>query len=256
MDKAHVNINELKEILEKNGYHLRNRHEAIVANNKSRNLLENHDYFKQQTANMAWLLGFLAADGSVEKSRNVIKLSLSTVDKEILEKIRKEIGLKSEVKDFITSQGYCVSKIQWSSEAHKKDLSTYGIIPEKTFKLVPPYKLDKKYWIDYIRGYFDGDGSIVLGKTNYNTLTWEIGSATKEILEFIRDFFTEEYGIPYVNIHETQRKEKFYLLMYSTNSSLRIYDILYYNDDVFCLKRKKDKYFNLVNEKLNKRNKE
>ena len=49
---------------------------------------------------------------------------------------------------------------------------------------------------------------------------------------------------------------KFYLLMYSTNSSLRIYDILYYNDDVFCLKRKKDKYFNLVNEKLNKRNKE
>ena len=47
MDKAHVNINELKEILEKNGYHLRNRHEAIVANNKSRILLKNHDYFKQ-----------------------------------------------------------------------------------------------------------------------------------------------------------------------------------------------------------------
>ena len=250
MQKAGVNLKELKEILEKNGYHLRNRHEAIIAANKSRNLLGNHNYFHEETANMAWLMGFLAADGSIEKNRNVIKISLSSVDKEILEKIRQEINLKSEVKNYITEKGFSVSKIQWSSEQHKKDLATYGIIPEKTFKLMPPYKLDKKYWIDYIRGYFDGDGSIVINPNNYNTLTWEIGSATKGILEFMRDYFTKEYNIPFVSIYETQRKEKFYLLMYSTNSAKALYNIMYYDENVLCLSRKKEKYTSLINNKI------
>lgn len=250
MNKAKINLKELKEILEKNGYHLRNRHEAIVAANKGRNLLSNHNYFHEESANMAWLMGFLAADGSIEKDRNVIKLGLSSVDRDILEKIRQEINLKSEVKNYITAKGFSVSKLQWSSETHKKDLASYGIIPEKTFKLKPPYKLNKKYWIDYIRGYFDGDGSIVLNENNYNTLTWEIGSATKDILEFIRDFLTEEYGIPYVNIYETQRKEKFYLLMYSTNSAIQLYNIMYYKEDILYLPRKKEKYTSLIQKKI------
>lgn len=248
MKAAKVSLEELKTCLEKNGYHLRNRHEAIMAANKGRNLLKNQDYFSHQSENMAWLLGFLAADGSIEKNRNVIKLSLSSIDKEILEKIREEIQLESPVKDYITSGGYFVSKIQWSSEKHKKDLSQYGVIPQKTFLLKPPTKLERKYFKDYIRGFWDGDGSIVINRNNYNSLTWEIGSATKEILDFINDFFYEEYGIPKVNIHKIRRKEDFYLLMYSTTASLKIYDIFYQNPNALSLARKKEKYTNLVQE--------
>lgn len=246
-----ISKNELKLILEKNGYHLRNRHESIIAANKRRNKLQNQEYFSTQTHNMAWLMGFLAADGSIEKNRNVIKLALSTIDKEILEKIREEIQLEVSVKDYVTAKGFQMSKIQWSSEQHKKDLSQYGIIPQKTFNLKPPYKLKKEYWIDYIRGYFDGDGSVYITKNNYNTITWEIGSATKEILEFIRDFFYEEYGIPKTNIHETVKKEPFYVLMYSTNAAKKIYKHFYENEDVLSLKRKKDKYTEIIKLKNN-----
>ena len=200
---------------------------------------------------MAWLLGFLAADGCVEKDRNVIKLSLSTVDKELLERIRVEIDLKSEVKDYITSKGYQVSKLQWSSEKHKKALAHYGIIPQKTFILKPPINLNKKYWGDYIRGYWDGDGSVTLAKNNYNSLLWQITSATPEILQFIIDYFYEEYHIPKVKIHEFQRGEKtLYSLQYSTMASIEICKHFYENDDLISLKRKKEHFKTVVASKL------
>ena len=247
MKAANISLPVLREILTSRGYKLRNRHEAIVAANKGRNLLKNHHYFQNENENMAWLLGFFAADGSIEKNRNVMKLSLSTVDREILEKIRSEIQLESEVKDYQTSEGYNVSKIQWSSEQHKKDLAKYGIIPQKTFKLIPPYQLNKKFWKDYIRGFWDGDGSITLLKNNYNSLEWQLISGTKEILEFIVNYFYEEYGIPKVNINSINRHGKdVYTILYSTNASKKIYEIFYSNPNSLSLKRKKDKYTALV----------
>lgn len=247
MKAANINLLELRDILTSHGYKLRNRHEAIIAANKGRNLLKNQQYFQCENENMAWLLGFLAADGSIEKDRNIIKLSLSTVDKEILEKIRKEIQLESEVKDYQTSEGYNVSKIQWSSEQHKKDLAKYGITPQKTFKLIPPYQLNKKFWKDYIRGFWDGDGSITLLKNNYNSLEWQLVSGTKEILEFIVNYFYEEYNIPKVNINFINRHgNNVYTILYSTNASKKIYEIFYSNPNCLSLKRKKDKYTTII----------
>lgn len=251
--KAQISKREVKECLKRNGYKLRNRYEAIVASNQGRNLLNDHDYFNRENSNMAWLLGFLAADGSIEKDRNVIKLSLSSIDKEILEKIRKEISLDSIVKDYVTSKGFEMSKLQWSSAQHKKDLARYSIVPAKTFILKPPYALDRKYWIDYIRGYWDGDGSITIYKKNYNSLAWQITSATKEVLEFIVDFFYEEYGIPKVKVHSFERGlNTLYILQYSTSASKEIYNHLY-TPDSLCLERKK-KHFDeaiKIKEKIN-----
>lgn len=253
MKAANINLSELVDILTAHGYKLRTRREAIIAANKNRNLLKNQNYFQYENENMAWLLGFLAADGSIEKNRNVIKLSLSTTDKEILEKIRKEIQLESKVKDYQTSQGYEVSKIQWCSEQHKKDLAKYGIIPQKTFKLIPPYQLNKKFWKDYIRGFWDGDGSITLLKNNYNQLEWQLVSGTKEVLEFIVNYFYEEYNIPKVNINSINRHgNNVYTILYSTNASKKIYEIFYNDTNCLCLQRKKDKYTKLIQSVNNK----
>lgn len=245
---------QVKDILKRNNIHIRNRHEAIVAGNKNRNLLDNHSYFQTEGKNMAWLLGFLAADGCVEKDRNVIKISLSSVDKEILEKIRKEISLRSKVKNYVDNAGFAKSKIQWSSEQHKKDLASYHIIPQKTFKLKPPEKLNDEFIIDYLRGFWDGDGSITICRNNYNVLEWQITSASKEILDFFVEFLYEKYGIPKVKVHTFIRDDhNLYLLLYSTKASLQLYNIMYKDvkDSDLFIKRKKDKYDQIVQEKLN-----
>lgn len=200
----------------------------------------NEDFFFNQSSNMAYLLGYLASDGSISKNRNEISLGLSTIDREILEKFREVIGGRP-IDDYVTQNGFSVSKWVFTSQRVKDELTKYSIVPNKTFTLTPPYALNKRYWIDYIRGYFDGDGSVNYLVSN-KALRWQVCSATKEILEWIIDWLYEEYNIPKVNIHQENKKNApLYYFQYSTNATKAIYNILYTPNSWF-LKRKKDKY--------------
>lgn len=193
---------------------------------------------------MAWILGFLASDGTIGLKNNRIKIGLSAIDKEILEKIKKEISIENKITEYITNKGYNVVELSWTCAQHKQDLAQYGIIPQKTYKLIPPYKLDLKYFLDFLRGYFDGDGSISKNSTG---IVFSIGSCTKEILEWFVKTLEKEYNIPRVNILEDHRNQHiYYYFSYSTNSSKRIYNLLYKNLESLKLKRKYDKYTEIV----------
>lgn len=241
-----ANVKKVKNILKKYGVHIRTQKESAIISNKKRASEKDEDYFSNPSHNMAWLMGFIAADGTIRKDENEIKIGLALKDKEILEQIRQELKLKTEVKEYVNSQGYECCKLQWTCEKHKKDLAKYSIIPQKTFKLIPPYDLDKKYWIDYIRGYFDGDGSINLipnsnGRGQGN-LRWQLCSATKEMLEFVLNYFEEEYKIPKVTIQErTTGKNILYYIQYSSVATRKIYSILYTKNSLF-LPRKKEHF--------------
>lgn len=238
------NPDKVKKVLKEANIHIRTQKESAILSNKKRATKKNESYFSTQNSNMAWLLGFIASDGSIRKDENEIKIGLAITDKEILEKIKKELELETEVKEYINSKGYECCKLQWTCEQHKKDLATYNIVPAKTFILKPPYKLDKKYYIDYIRGYFDGDGSVNYIASN-NSLRWQICSATKEILEFILDYFEEEYNIPKVNIQKREGKNTIYYFQYSTSATKKIYSILYTPNSLY-LKRKKEYFDNII----------
>lgn len=235
--------NKVKKILKDNNIYIRNHQEAMALNNKQRGYKKNEDFFSIESHDMAWILGFIASDGTIRKDGNGIKLTLSAKDREILEKIRKKIEIENPIKDYCTNNGFDICEFVWFCEKHKQDLAKYSIIPNKTFKLQPPWLLDRKYWIDYIRGYFDGDGSINLIKDtkrpNCYNLRWQICGAQKEFLQWIIDFLYEEYDIPKVNIYTQKRKANLYYFQYSTNATKKIYTILYNESDMY-LKRKKD----------------
>lgn len=239
------NPKRVKQILKKNGIKIRSYQEAARLSNKNRikYTSKDIDYFKKQSANMAWILGFLASDGTVRKDCNEIKITLAAKDIDALYKIKKEINLDEPIKCFTTNSGYDCCTLKWTCEEHKKDLAQYSIIPAKTYKLHPPYLLDKKYWIDYIRGYFDGDGSVNFiesnGKKHYTALRWQVCSATKEILQFITDFFEQSYSIKPVSIQTYKRKNPLYNIQYSTNATKQIYRFLYH-DDCLYLNRKRN----------------
>lgn len=188
---------------------------------------------------MAYLLGFIASDGYIRLDTNEIGIGLSAVDKNQLIQFREVIGGR-QISEYTTSEGFETVKWVFTSQKVKEELSKYNIVPQKTFKLQPPIKLNQKFWIDYIRGYFDGDGSVNYLASN-KALRWQICSATPEILQWIIDFLYEEYNIPKVKILEQQRKEKLYYFQYSTNATKEIYKILYTENSWF-LQRKKDKF--------------
>lgn len=193
---------------------------------------------------MAYILGFLASDGTISLKKNTIKIGLSKKDEEILKKIKQEIEIENNITEYETNTGFDVVELSWTCAKHKADLSKYGIIPQKTFVLQPPKALNKEFIIDYIRGYFDGDGSIC---KSGNGLRFSICSATKDILTFIIDFFYEEYGIPKVSIYESNlnRKNTNYYFQYSTNAVKQIYNALYQSESLY-LERKKLKFEELL----------
>lgn len=232
----------VKRELSLHGVKLRNRKEAAVISNKNREKKKNKDFFKTQSHDMSWLLGFLASDGSISKRDNTIKIALAQKDVEILYKIKDLLQLEdTEVKIYTNNEGYDCCSLSWSCEEHKKDLAKYFIVPAKTFILKPPSLLEDEYKIDYIRGYFDGDGSINLiantnGRGNGN-LRWQICSATPEILEWIVNILDELYNIPKVNIQKYKNKDLYYI-QYSSSSTRKIYQVLY-NSSIMFLDRKK-----------------
>ena len=237
----------VKRVLKENNIHIRDFYESKLIASERHDCEKNkkRDYFQKESSNMAWLLGFLASDGTIRLNSNEIKIGLAKKDKEILEKIKKELEIEREIKEYTTKDGFDCVSLSWTSAQHKKDLATYGIIPQKTNKLIPPYSLNKKYWIDYIRGYFDGDGSINLiknsnGRGNGN-LRWQICAATPEILEFIINWLYEQYQIPKVNILIQKKKNPLYYPQYSSSATREIYKILYTPNSLY-LKRKKDKF--------------
>ena len=235
----------VRKILLENKIHIRSRSEAaIVSNIQRRQFNVDDNYFSTENSNMAYLLGFLASDGTVDKKNNRIKIGLSSIDKGFLVKIKEELRYEGDILDYITSNGFSVSELTFTSQQIKNDLARYNIVPNKTFTFKFPKNLSKKYWIDFIRGYFDGDGSV--STAGENAIRWQICSATKDVLEAIINFFYEEYQIKKVPILEQQRKNNpLYYFQYSTNATKRIFSILY-RENSLKLPRKYLKFKELV----------
>jgi len=235
----------VRRVLLENKVHIRSRGEAaIVSNIQRRQFNVDDNYFSAENSNMAYLLGFLASDGTVDKKNNRIKIGLSSIDKKFLMEIKEELKYEGGILDYITSNGFSVSELTFTSQQIKNDLARYNIVPNKTFTFKFPKNLNKKYWIDFIRGYFDGDGSV--STAGENAIKWQICSATKDVLETIIDFFYEEYHIKKVSILEQSRKNNtLYYFQYSTNATKEIFSILYKKNSL-KLPRKYLKFKELV----------
>ena len=200
----------------------------------------NEDFFFVQTPEMAYILGILAADGTVRKCSNEVKLTLCAEDKDYLQSLQRLIG-GTPIKEYTDSKGYKNVTWTFSSKKIKDELATYNIVPQKTFTFTFPLKLEQKYWIDFIRGYFDGDGCVsTAGK---NAIHWQLCSKNKDVLEKTLSFFEEEYNIPKVNIYK--RQDGLYYFQYSTNATRKIYEFLY-TDNCLYLPRKKEKFQKIV----------
>ncbi len=205
----------------------------------------NHDFFKNQSSDMAYWIGMLASDGSVNKSENQIYIELQRSDKELLEKMNKVIENQRPVADYVTGRGYENSKLYFYSKEIKKDLASFGIVPNKTYSedYVFPYKLQKKYYADYIRGLFDGDGSVKL--TN-NTPTFQIDIGRMEIAKNIIDFFKEQEISLEMSFLPKKNVTLYRVYGYTKKKLLKIYNLLYSTESELYLKRKKDKFEELI----------
>ncbi|KXK00108.1 MAG: hypothetical protein UZ19_OD1000154 [Parcubacteria bacterium OLB19] len=128
------------------------------------------DFFKKWSHDMSYILGFIYADGNIVKTkRGTHFVSIYTADKELLKSIKIIIKSEHAISERNSSSGK-VFRLQVGSKEWYSDLSEIGVFPNKSLRMRLP-DIPDKYFGDFVRGYFDGDGNVWVGEIHKNRLS-------------------------------------------------------------------------------------
>lgn len=218
----------------------------ISTSNKQRKYYAQYDIFEQiDSKEKAYWLGFIAADGCVYKRQesagggDTLVINISAKDQELLEQLKIFMKSNANIINHVQNAGFSnnsqMVKINFNSKKIVSDLINKGIVPNKSLVLKPPL-IEKKYFLSFILGYFDGDGSIF--KFNEGK---EFGfniEGTKEILNWILE--TLKINLPLEKRYD-DGKNNYYIRCGGINKPYEILKQLYDNHgNLYCLSRKKE----------------
>lgn len=196
----------------------------------------------------AYFLGFLYADGNVFK--NTVRLGLQERDSYILHTFGNllfhnfKITIKQKRKD--THQNLHI--LQITNTIITNSLKTWGVIPNKTFLTTFP-QLPPHAIAHFIRGYFDGDGSIYkTGKTRFLLNILGSNAFIKSLSVILKDNNIENKILPVKKISR--------LVIGNKKELLKFFHYLY-DSSFIHLNRKYEKFSEMIKltdfEKLNKK---
>lgn len=190
----------------------------------------NHDFFKVWTSEMAYILGFFYSDGNVTKDRKEINIHLNKKDHYILKKIRKIMGSNRPIRKYGSA-----SYLRLNSKILVRDIMSLGCIPRKSLILDFP-DIEEKYLSHFIRGYFDGDGSIHFNKPN--TIKIHI-CGTNKFLTKLQLRLNKSINI---KINPLYKDRTFWVCRYYSDDARKLCFWMYKNSKGLYLERKKDRF--------------
>ena len=162
----------------------------------------NDDYFENiDTAEKAYWLGFIEADGSINKEHHSLTIGLAIRDYDQLHRFKRAINATYPIHEYkahlnTLDRSYESCSIIITSEKMVSDLMDKNVLPKKTKNEIPP-NIDKKWYKDFIRGFFDGDGWICKNRRieRDGAYRWEFGIGSSEkMLQFIHDELEKSTG--------------------------------------------------------------
>lgn len=195
----------------------------------------NYNYFDNLNSYNSYVLGFIMADGGVYNGR--LKIQLQESDYKMLEYIKKQLEYTGEISyviNKIKEKEYKTCKLSISSIDLCEKLKEYGIIENKSLIVKFPKNIPNEYEIDFIKGYFDGNGFTKSGKY----LRCGFCSGSKEMMHDINKIL-QKYGLSNRTIHK-KRGFNTYTIEYSSKECKIIYDLFYIKSNTFSLSRKKN----------------
>lgn len=142
----------------------------------------NKQFFNNiDTEEKAYWAGFIAADGNIRKDFLKMRIELNIQDYSHLEKFRESIEGNNPIRESIRPNNHSCY-IDVNCKEFCLALNKLGITPKKSLTLKINFDLiPKELRRHFIRGYFDGDGSINnYQRENKNYLEWEISFISSE----------------------------------------------------------------------------
>lgn len=195
----------------------------------------NEEFFLEWSSNLAWLLGIIWSDGCLY--RNTVEIS--SKDRQLIDTIATLID--HNVGAVPKNEGRHW-RIVLSSKCMADRLRLLGLHPKKSFSIQMPQGLPEMYLGDFMRGVFDGDGSIGLRKTKSRTgqrvedCMIYICGASEQLKDSIKLWMVTNG----VTFNERYRGSCWRLSVFRQASLIKIFTLFYHSENLPSLNRKRD----------------
>ncbi len=190
----------------------------------------------------AYAIGLLTTDGNLSPDGR--HLNITSKDKELITIFKLCLGLSNKIgrkaRGDSKEKKYYV--LQFGDVNFYKFLLKIGLMSNKS-KTLHEIDVPDKYFYDFLRGHFDGDGTFY----SYWDPRWRSSfmfytvfiSASKRHVEWLRE---KLFKLLQVRGHITKDGRKITnQLKYAKQESLKLLPKMYYNNAVVCLSRKRNK---------------
>ena len=211
--------------------HISKQEKSQIQSRNARKYYINQDYFKTWSRNMAYILGLWFADGCIYNGR-IFDITLHKKDKYILKQIAKELEFEGDLSDYSNKQA---SRLNFSCVVIYNDIVALGGQENKSKTIEFPENIPNEFLPDFIRGYFDGDGSVMLiqGKRLNSAFT----SGSKKFLDSLLEILREEAGVEGGSYDKSSMSIRF-----GKRDTVRIGNYIYKNEPELFLLRKRKKF--------------
>lgn len=221
--------------------------------NHYRKYFHDTNFFEKiDTEEKAYWLGFMFADGYIIDNSNRygedgFGLSLAEDSLDSLLDFKRSIRASNPINKDLSGNKknpnkQVMYKIEMRSQKTVNDLIDKGCFKNKTAILEPPIGVPDNLIHHFIRGFYDGDGSIIKSnKKNSSYIFYGVNfTSTKDIVEWISSFFS--FG---TIVKEDRREFIWYFKTNSNQQSIKLLNFLY-KDATIYMKRKHDRYLELL----------
>jgi|SRR3989344_1711905 len=191
--------------------------------------------------NFAYTIGLLVTDGNL--SPDGYHMSVTSKDLELITNFLKGINAHYHIGKKANSSSPGEKKyyvVQFGDILFYKFLLSIGLTPNKT-KTIRAIKIPNRYFFDFLRGHFDGDGSFY----SYWDKRWrssfmhylQFVSASENHILWLKGELLKKTGC--VGHISKSKNNSAYQLRYAKRESLKIIRKMYSAKTLICLSRKR-----------------
>ncbi len=204
----------------------------------------NSNFFKIWSPKMAYVLGFIGADGNICHSGRTHVLHIASDDKDIIEKIKLTLGYDGPIHQKERFNGKISYSLRICDQTIFNDLQKLSITERKSLTFTPP-EIPANLIRHFIRGYFDGDGSVCLRNISYKSrIVVYFYTASQTMSEYlylnIKQLLNNSYNGK-IGTFLIQQKKPHYRISLGHKSSVKLFDYMYRDSELY-LERKFNKF--------------
>lgn len=190
------------------------------------------------SSKLAYAIGLLTADGCLSKDGRHI--DFTSKDKEQVLTFKECLGLDTKVSSKFSGAGNLAYHTQFGDVLFYRFLESIGLTSAKS-KTLSSLFIPDAYFLDFLRGYFDGDGCSYSSYDSVfkNSFRFYISfaSASPKFISWLRKKIENRIGI---NGSVGYSRNTHYLqLKYAKKEAVVLSEQMYRNTKVPCLERKR-----------------